>query len=631
MRRANFLLITSGATIPAAVAILVLFYLPPASSMQVQEESKTAIYFPLFKRPGPLWDDMITYRQAHPSLPWIVVLNPGNGPGMHYNENYAGNVTKLKSANMTILGYVSTGWGARSEDDIKQDIRNYNDWYGVDGIMFDEMVSQSGSEGHYSNITNFARSLNMSLVLGNVGTGISPTYIGIVDSIGTSEGHGVPPINWHKGWHLDYDKSNFFLVAYSQSYVDPKYVAEISKYVGSIYITDDELPDPYDEFPSYFDEVVSALDPQSKDNLKNLTVRSFDILGHKIKGMNATVTSDNSTTTTRSTPFTIVSNAGKTHTVTALGNSTHEFDHWEDGSTNPSRTISLNSKSIVLRAYYNTPSTATTHSLVSVNALTNSGGILHMFGSIEDSNGELIKSGVTPLNFTAKDDISYFISLQDYNNLVFDHWEDGSKNRTRAISLDRGNNEYPAAYYKFVENSAFAELTVDSYSLTNSEIRGLSATISDSAGVVKVSEGTPLTYRVKSGTISMVTAQDYKMYVFDHWENGSKNRTRTVNSTGDLAISAYYSTPPALLTVNASTIAGAPLDHMRVIVVANSDVVRNGVTPLEYSGTAATIYRLIPQDSENYVFDHWENGSTVRSRILVPSSTIGVTAYFRPT
>lgn len=630
MRKANILLIAIGAIVPTATAIVILFSLPAVTSKQVHEEPKTAIYFPLFKRPGPLWDDMIKYRQAHPSLPWIVILNPSNGPGMKYNPNYAGNVSKLKVADMTILGYVSTGWGARSADDIKDDIRNYKDWYGVDGIMLDEMVSRSGSEGHYSNITNYARSLQMKLVFGNVGTGISPTYIGTVDSIGTSEGHGVPPINWHKGWHLDYDKSNFFLVAYSQSYVDKKYVAEISKYVGSIYITDDQLPDPYDEFPSYFDEFLSALDPQSKDNLKNLTVRSFDILGNTLEGMNETISSNGSSLTTRVTPFTIVSSSGKTFTVTTSSNNTHVFDHWDNGSTSPSRTLKLNSTSIVFRAYYNTPSTSNTHSMIYANALTNSGGLLHMFASIEQSNGEFMKSGVTPLNFTAKNNILYFISVQDYNNLVFDHWDDGSTNRTRGIMIDAPNNGYPTAYYKLIENNAFVKLTVDSYSVTKSEIRGLSVTISDSTGVTKIAEGTPLTHMVNSGTTSFVTAQDYKIYVFDHWENGSKNRTRTITPTEDTGLSAYYSTPTVLLSVNASTISGEPLDRIRVVVAANNAIVKDGFSPLEYTGTTATIYNVTPQDAENYVFDHWENGSTVRSRILVPDASIGTTAYYRP-
>lgn len=630
MRKANILLIAIGASIPAAAAILIFFFLTPVTSMQFREESKTAIYFPLFKRPGPLWDDMITYRKAHPSLPWIVVLNPSNGPGMQYNANYAGNVSKLKEADMTILGYVSTGWGARSVDDIKQDIRNYYDWYHVDGIMLDEMVSHSGSEGHYSNITKYARSLQMKLVFGNVGTGISPTYIGAVDSIGTSEGHGVPPINWHKGWHLDYDKSNFFLVAYSQSYIDRKYVSEISKYVGSIYITDDELPDPYDEFPSYFDEVLSALDPKAKHDLKNLTVRSFDILGQTLEGMNVTISSNSSAPTTRVTPFTNVSNSGMAFTITALSNKTHVFDHWENGSTSPSRTLELNSTSIILRAHYNTPSTSKTQSLISVNALTSMGGLLHMFASIQQSNGDFIKSGVTPLNFTAKNDTSYFISVQDYNNLVFDHWENGNTNRTTEVMINATNNAYPTAYYKFIENSAFVKLTVDSYSMTKSEIRGLSVSVSDSTGAIKISEGTPLTCTLKSGATSIVTAQDYEMYVFDHWENGSKNRTRTITPTDDTELSAYYRTPKALLTVNASTISGDPLNRMRVVVTANNAIVRDGFTPFEYSGTAATIYNLTPQDGENYVFDHWENGSSVRSRILVPSSSIGATAYYRP-
>jgi hypothetical protein len=33
---------------------------------------------------------------------------------------------------------------------------------------------------------------------------------------------------------------------------------------------------------------------------------------------------------------------------------------------------------------------------------------------------------------------------------------------------------------------------------------------------------------------------DYKNYIFDHWEDGSKSRTRTVTPGSDLIVTAYY-------------------------------------------------------------------------------------------
>jgi hypothetical protein len=259
------------------------------STSALADQNRTGIYFPLFTPPGPVWDDMLAYRNAHPMLPWVAVIDPHHGPGPYFDSEYAQNIAKLQAQNVTVLGYVSTLWGARSADAIKDDIRIYHDWYHVDGIMLDEMVGKSGLEGHYWSLTQYAKSLGMKLVIGNVGTNAAPTYIGAVDAIGTIEGTGTPPLSWLEGWHAKYDKSNYLYITYSQSWVDQDFVAESAKHVGWLYITDNTLPFPYDTFPSYFDEVVSALDPQGNNSLRNLSVKSFDLTGNSLDGMVASI------------------------------------------------------------------------------------------------------------------------------------------------------------------------------------------------------------------------------------------------------------------------------------------------------------------------------------------------------
>jgi hypothetical protein len=111
---------------------------------------------------------------------------------------------------------VSTYWSQKDSELVKQDIGKYKEWYKVDGIMLDEMVSFAGAEGLYSGYSGYAKSLGMSLVVGNVGTNTLPSYVGTVDSIGTIEGDRTPPLSWLKGWQMDYDKSNFFYITYAE-------------------------------------------------------------------------------------------------------------------------------------------------------------------------------------------------------------------------------------------------------------------------------------------------------------------------------------------------------------------------------------------------------------------------------
>ena len=38
--------------------------------------STTGVLFSLYKYPGSYWDQMISYRNGHPDLPWIAVITP---------------------------------------------------------------------------------------------------------------------------------------------------------------------------------------------------------------------------------------------------------------------------------------------------------------------------------------------------------------------------------------------------------------------------------------------------------------------------------------------------------------------------------------------------------------------------
>jgi hypothetical protein len=604
---------------------------PPPAKI---DYSKTGIYFPLFAPPGPLWDNVLAYRNAHPFLPWIAVVDPYHGPGQQFDANYARNIEKLQSSHVVVLGYVSTRWGERPPDLIKDDIKRYKEWYRTDGIMLDEMVSNPGFEGHYSGLTRYAKSLGLSPVIGNVGTNISPSYVGTVDSIGTAEGDGVPPLSWLKGWHLDYSKGNFVYITYSQSWIDPEYVAESSKYVRLLYITDDTMPFPYDSFPSYFDEVVSALDPGGQNNLRNLSVKAHDLLGNALNGTLATVTSGKDTLASGPMPLTYVGSKGLTYTVTAQGNQTYAFDHWDDGSTNPSRTVTLDS-SKVLRAYYKAPSVAgsMSQSHVIVNALTLEGGQLRMGTAVNNQDGSLAKSGLTPLIFAGQSGASYTVTASNYQNLVFDHWDDGSTNSTRKIDIPENNNAYLTAYYRTAKDPSLASLTVDAYTLDGTEIRGLWSVIAPSNGTA-VGGFTPFTRTVEPGKY-IVTTQDSGVYVFDHWKDtGSANRTRTIMPGQDTTVTAYYRTPPATLKVNSAPASGdIPVPGMRVTVTTiNNSTVRAGLTNMTFVGNTAGVYAVTASDGQTYAFDHWDDGSTDRTkRMMLASSNPGaeVTAYYR--
>lgn len=224
---------------------------------------RTGLYVPLYAYPEGVgwitWKTVINAKISHPSVPFVVTINPDNGAGSSKDNNFVDGINKLKEAGIVVLGYVYTNYGVRNNKLAKVEIRDYKTWYNVDGIMFDEMPNKAGFEDYYYDLNCFSKSLGMTFAKGNPGTDISSSYIGILDNLAIYETSGYPPITRLAGWHTNYNKANWSYCSYGITNLDSEYVRETSRYVGLLYITDDTPPNPYDVIPNYFENLVSIL------------------------------------------------------------------------------------------------------------------------------------------------------------------------------------------------------------------------------------------------------------------------------------------------------------------------------------------------------------------------------------
>lgn len=244
---------------------------------------KPGVIIALYMYPGSTgsvhWQKVIDEKNKHPSVPIVVIFNPSSGPGTSKDSNIASWVDKLQDAGIIALGYTPDGYadtknpGTRTVTYMKDSIKKYHDWYGADGVYFDEFTNKPGYENRYSELTAYSKSLGMKMTAGNPGTDVPPSYIGTVDVIKTSEGPGYistthPNIigsDWvsggYSGWHMDYDKRNFAIVRYDISSLDTSFVREVSKYMGLMYITDgNDSNHRWFHVPPYFGDLVAALD-----------------------------------------------------------------------------------------------------------------------------------------------------------------------------------------------------------------------------------------------------------------------------------------------------------------------------------------------------------------------------------
>jgi hypothetical protein len=141
-------------------------------------------------------------------------------------------------------------------------------------------------------------------------------------------------------------------------------------------------------------------------------------------------------------------------------------------------------------------------------------------------------SGSTPITFTGIVGQQYTVTVSSFQQNLFDHWDDGTTNPTRTITLTQ--NTVMTAYFKTA-----VSITIKSATLPGATLSGMIAAIR--SGSTLITWGyTPFTYTLESGTTYTVTMYGVSGHVFDHWDDGTTNPTRTISLTQDTVITAYF-------------------------------------------------------------------------------------------
>ncbi|MDE2026328.1 MAG: hypothetical protein KGJ07_07575, partial [Patescibacteria group bacterium] len=252
----------------------------------------SGLIVPLYSYPGTMWDKLIQVKEAHPPIPIIAIINPDNGPGIK-DTNYVTGVQKLQSAGITVLGYVYTQHVDVTE--IRNDINEYKNWYGVNGIFFDAMSNTRGNETFYKQLTGYAKSMGLNFTVGNPGADTLPTYIGTVDNIVIHDNSGLPSDLQLGGWHENFTKSNFSSISYGVSDINQTYVADAAKYVKYLYVTNLTLPNPFNALPNYIGTLMDMLG-KLQEGTVSVTVNAFSESGKPLVGLWTTVKSGSNTT-----------------------------------------------------------------------------------------------------------------------------------------------------------------------------------------------------------------------------------------------------------------------------------------------------------------------------------------------
>ena len=204
----------------------------------------------------------LTALAERPHRPRLVVINPDSGPGPRRDAAYAEAVRRAQDAGLRVLGYVATGYGARTVADVGADVDRYAGWYGVDGIFLDETAHSEDLVGHYRRLAARARRDAGGLVVLNPGVVPAPGYFAFADVVVTFEGPAAEyaaAVARTPAWVETYPPGRIAHLVYDASREQAVAAVGAGARAGYVYITSGTLPNPWQTVPDYLEEEEALL------------------------------------------------------------------------------------------------------------------------------------------------------------------------------------------------------------------------------------------------------------------------------------------------------------------------------------------------------------------------------------
>jgi hypothetical protein len=197
-----------------------------------------------------------------------AIANANNGPGSSYDASYATAINNMHQNEGKVIGYVYTNYGAVPFSTVKSDIDSWYSFYpSMDGIFLDCQANVTGKENYYIQIYNYIKQKDSTaLVVSNPGTNTIENYLvyngkrvsDVVCIFETYPGFD----SWTPApWCSKYSSDNFYVIPYnitsSQYFSTVNRAASLN--IGWIYCTSDNLPNPYDSLPPYFEKFCNYI------------------------------------------------------------------------------------------------------------------------------------------------------------------------------------------------------------------------------------------------------------------------------------------------------------------------------------------------------------------------------------
>ncbi len=191
-----------------------------------------------------------------------LILNPDSGPGAVPDQRHVRWAHEASAAGVTVLGYVSTMWGARSAEAVNADILRHREWYGVHSIFFDEAATSPALVDRYAALAEVVHAEPGAVVAMNPGTVPDPSYATVADVLVVFEGPwSIYRTTTVPSWVLDHPPSLFWHLVYETPRSALRTAVDRVRRLNAatLYITDDASPNPWDALPTYWERELAEL------------------------------------------------------------------------------------------------------------------------------------------------------------------------------------------------------------------------------------------------------------------------------------------------------------------------------------------------------------------------------------
>lgn len=252
-RPAARLLVPAAAIVAIAVVAVLLVLL-----LRGDGGRRLALGVPAYGHPSvtTLWRDLRALPRGS-----VVVLNPANGPGDAREPAYADAIEPLRGHGITLLGYVDTGYGARTADAIRTDVRRFRRLYPVDGVFLDQTVARGPDLAALVALVGELRAQGLAVAVNPGQPDLDPSYgdldAAVVDFEGTLDAYRdarfpspASAAGGARSWHLVHGVA---------AEGDMQTAVSLARQRGAelVFVTDGTMPNPWTGLPPY---VAAELD-----------------------------------------------------------------------------------------------------------------------------------------------------------------------------------------------------------------------------------------------------------------------------------------------------------------------------------------------------------------------------------